>query len=188
MLHPAFLVLFLPVFAAAMAVTVRGATLWYRYRNPRRPRKPRAKTARLARLPSRPARVLPLLASNCVICGRPLTNPQSMRARVGTTCIKKYGPRYATQPNPAYDEWEKLKAAAESDRVAEQARLDVEFQLALSGYSSLMLAWESEIASPAGQSRAANRQIGTRILCVGAVSTSVAIALATFSMYWIGIQ
>lgn len=55
--------------------------------------------------PLRPRKWVYELATRCVICGRPLTNRRSQRARVGSTCIKKHGPRPRRVPNPAYQHW-----------------------------------------------------------------------------------
>ena len=38
-----------------------------------------------------PPRMVHVLANNCAICGRELTDPTSMRAGVGPVCIQRYG-------------------------------------------------------------------------------------------------
>ncbi|WP_137876350.1 DUF6011 domain-containing protein [Rhodococcus sp. Q] len=186
-LNPEFLLLILLIIAVAIAVMLRGAVLWYRHRNPRRPREPHPGKARLARLPRCPDQVLPLLSSYCVICGRPLTSPESQRARVGTTCIKKHGPKYATKPNPEYIDWLKLKSAAEADRDAEQTKLDAQHKSALAEHALLTAEWEAEMASPVGIARNAQRRIGMRLFYTGAASSAFLLLLSMLSIHWAGI-
>ena len=102
----------------------------------------RASTANLIP-PSEPSRpVIPLdfdtpepadtvhdIAYNCVICGRPLTNYQSQRQRVGSTCVKTHGPRYKMVANPVHGEWMRQRSLAErlqveAQDVADEAHLD----------------------------------------------------------------
>ncbi|MBM4597462.1 hypothetical protein JO861_12395 [Rhodococcus hoagii] len=180
---PVLLFLLLPIIAVSIATLIHGAVLWYRHRNPPQPRQPRAEKAKLDRLPKSPASQIPLLASHCLICGRPLTNPESMRARVGSTCIKTHGPRYATTANPAYAEWQKLLIAAESKRAEEQVRLDAKHQTALLEHKLLLANWEREVASPEGLSRSANRRTGSKLLGVGATTGVTLIALGVLSVY-----
>ena len=126
--------------------------------------------ARLRPLPPEPPAQVHEIAYNCVICGRPLTNPQSMRARVGSTCIQRYGPRYKMIANPDHARWRGLLAAAEAERAAEQARLNLEHQHAMARYRTLARAWDLEVASPAGQERRRNRGTGRRLTLLGAGS------------------
>lgn len=76
------------------------------------------------------------MATRCVKCGRPLTNPKSQRARVGTTCIQRYGPQPRLIPNPARAVWESKRTAADADRSARQAQLDAEYESALAHYNA----------------------------------------------------
>ena len=154
----------------SMALLLRGATVWWRHRDPRRPRAPRLQRARLPWLPSEPPQQVHELAYNCVICGRPLTNPQSMRARVGSTCIQRYGPRYKLVPNPDHERWRGLVAAAEADRAAEQARLKHAYERAVDEHRRLVATWEQERASPGGQIRQRRRSDGRRLMIVGSAS------------------
>ena len=77
-----------------------------------------------------PARTVHDIAYNCVICGRALTNPQSQRQRVGSTCVKTHGPRYKMVANPVHGQWTRhkalaLKAQVEAQEVADEAHLDM---------------------------------------------------------------
>lgn len=182
-LSAVFLFLFLPLVAISVAMLIRGGLQWYAYRNPPKPRKPRAKKAKLDRLPWAPAKQIPLTSTHCLICSRALTNPQSMRARVGSTCIKTHGPRYANVPNPAYAEWQELRAAAESKQAAEQVRLDAQHQVDLVEYNLLLLNWEREIVTPEGLSRSANRRKAIELSSIGAATTVTLVALSALSIY-----
>lgn len=56
-------------------------------------------------LPFRPRKWTYALSMHCLICGRPLTSRRSQRARVGSTCIRRHGPRTKRVLNPAYLDW-----------------------------------------------------------------------------------
>ncbi|GAA2147064.1 hypothetical protein GCM10009844_23910 [Nocardioides koreensis] len=165
--------LFLLCFLAALALLLTGTPTWFRTRDPKRPRAPRAVQATRRRVPPEPGRQVHEIAYNCVICGRPLTNAQSMRARVGSTCIQRYGPRYKMVPNPEHERWRGLVAAAEADRVDEQARLDVEHLRAMTQYQQVADVWAAERASPAGQARREARQVGGRLMLIGVTALPV---------------
>ena len=176
-------IVFLVYLVAAATLLVRGARLWLRHRDPSRPRAPRLAQARLRKLPPEPPPQVNAIAYHCVICGRPLTNPQSMRARVGSTCIRQYGPRYLMVPNPQHEQWRGLRAAAEADRAAEQARLNAQHQQAMAVHTHLARSWADEVASPAGQTRKRGRSVGIRLVGVSvgslpAVIIGMAVALA----------
>lgn len=83
------------------------------------------------------------MADNCIKCGRPLTNPKSRRARVGTTCIKRYGPQPRKIPNPAHAVWQEKRQRAESERAAEQRAFDAEFASAQSTYEADLAAFKA---------------------------------------------
>ena len=162
--------IFLAYLIMASAVFVSGAVIWHRHRDPRRPRAPRLAQVKMRPLPPEPSRQVHEIAYNCVLCGRPLTNPQSMRARVGSTCIQRHGPRYKMIPNPEHKRWSGLLAAAAADRAKEQARLNVEHERAMKHYRQYDHAWQREIASPTGQVRRRSRETGKRLVLVGASS------------------
>lgn len=148
-------------------------------RVPAKPRAPRRRVAPMPRLRPEPRRTVPVLAHSCVICGRPLTNRQSMLARVGSTCIKTYGPRPAWRPNPDHAAWAHELARARGDQAVEQVRLDTEHERALAEHLALVDAWEQERASPEGQARRRRRDqalglVGSSLVWVLAVATSAA--------------
>lgn len=166
---PTLILLAVAVFAAVMFFP--GLTLWVRSQDPRRPREPVLTRARLRQLPPEPPARVHEMAHSCVICGRPLTNPQSMRARVGSTCIQRYGPRYKMIPNPQHEKWRGLLASAEADRAAEQARLNVAHQQALARHSNLLRAWEAERQTPAAHARRQTRRAACERMLMGAAAT-----------------
>lgn len=165
---PALLLVALVAFSAVLFF--RGTNVWWCHRNPRRPRAPRPQRAKLARLPNEPPQQVHELSYTCVICGRPLTNAQSMRARVGSTCIQRYGPRYKLIPNPDHERWRGLVAAAEADRAAEQARLNHAYERAMDEYRSLIATWEQERMTVEGQIRQSRRSHGRRLVLLGSSS------------------
>jgi hypothetical protein len=172
---------FLPVFfvvvllllvylALALALFVAGSNIWYVHRDPRAPRAPRMGQATLGRLPHEPPNSVPGIAYNCVICGRPLTNAASMRARVGSTCIKTYGPRYLMVANPAHEQWAVLKVAAEVQRASAQAAFNTQHQRDLITFRQITQAWQRELVSPNAKIRQLRRGLGRRLLLTGALS------------------
>lgn len=146
-----------------------GLILWLKSRGPRQPHTPKLRTAKRPRIPREPKKQVPQLSSKCVICGRPLTNTQSMRARVGSTCIKTYGPRYAWVVNPEHIAWRKLLDSAEAKRAAEQARLNAMHAEATKAYPVKLQAWEAERLTPLGRSRVARRLVACHRLILGCV-------------------
>lgn len=168
---------FLPVVATVLVVwMVVCAAGVLAHLDPRRPRRPRAARARMPRVRREPPSKIPLLASHCVICGRPLTNQQSMLARVGSTCIKRHGPRPAWQDNPDHHRWIAERAAADAARAAEQARLDVQFDRAIAAYPAAEQAWRDELGSSDGLRRRERRRMALGRLGVGAMWSVVAVA------------
>jgi len=122
--------------------------------------------------------MVPVLATSCVICGRPLTNRQSTLARVGSTCIKTYGPRPAWQPNPDHDAWTHEWARARADQAVEQTRLDREYERALAEHPALVDAWERERTSPAGQHRRRRRDEATGLVASSSLWLLAVVAVA----------
>ncbi len=94
-----------------------------------------------------PAKLIDELADNCVKCGRPLTNPRSRRARVGTTCIQRYGAQPRRIANPAHAEWRRKRAKAEADRAMQQATYNVEFEKAKAEYDASVAAYQAAKAT-----------------------------------------
>ncbi|RXR26358.1 hypothetical protein EQW78_01605 [Oerskovia turbata] len=145
----------------AMIAVLVGCVVWFvvsavlfgRHLDYRRPRRPYRAVARMGRVRREPARQIPLYSRVCVICGRPLTNRESMRARVGSTCIKRYGPRFAFRVNPDHELWTLEMVRARADQAERQARLNVEFDRATAAYPGLVAAWEAERASETGRLR-----------------------------------
>ena len=177
--------MFLLCLGAAIALLISGTPTWFRNRDPKRPRPPRPARATRLRLPPEPAAQVHEIAYNCVICGRPLTNAQSMRARVGSTCIQRYGPRYKMVPNPEHERWRGLVAAAEAERAAQQARLDGEHLRAMTEYQKVADAWAAERATPVGRARREARQVGGRLMLLGVAAlpfmlTGIAVTLPFF--------
>ncbi len=157
------------VLLVACGVLLSGLVLGAASLNRRSPRDPVLQQARLRPLPPEPAPQVHAIAYRCVICGRPLTNPKSMRSRVGSTCIRTYGPRFKMVANPKHERWRGLLAAAEADRAAEQAHLNVAHARALKEHAHMMRAWEVERQSPAGQQRKQRRRIAAFRVLLGAV-------------------
>lgn len=164
----AALILVLATLVGSWAVG-SGLILWFKSRGPRQPRPPKLRTAKRPRIPREPKKQVLQLSSKCVICGRPLTNIQSMRARVGSTCIKTYGPRYAWVVNPEHIAWRKLLDSAEAKRAAEQARLNAMHAQATRAYPLELQAWEAERLTLLGQSRAATQLVAGHRLILGGV-------------------
>jgi hypothetical protein len=125
-----------------------------------------------------PPRQIPLLSRVCVICGRPLTNGESMRARVGSTCIKRYGPRYAHQVNPDHAVWTLEMVRARADQAERQAHFNVEFDRATAAYPGLLAAWEAERASESGRLRWDARRRATPMF-VSSIAACFALVVAT---------
>jgi predicted nucleic acid-binding protein len=163
--------LFMLYLLVASAALLRGLALWFRHQDPRRPRPPRRRIAKRSRVPREPQRQIHEIAHNCVICGGPLTNHESMRARVGSTCIKRYGPRFKLIENPDHRAWRQVVAAAETERGAEQSRLDARFERSVALHWHQERAWVAEAASTAGRERRRCRKAGSRL-----VTSSVASA------------
>jgi len=124
---------------------------------------------------------VPILATRCVICGRPLTSRQSMIARVGTTCIRRYGPQRAWQDNPDHQRWLVERTVAQAIRAAEQERLDVELAQATADYPAIEQAWLAELASPPAVLRRSRRRVALLHLAVGVAWTILALVLIATS-------
>lgn len=162
--------LFMLYVLIAAAAFLRGLVEWVRRRDPPRPRAPRRPIAKRSRVPREPKRLIHEIAHNCVICGRPLTNRESMRARVGSTCIKRYGPRFKLIENPDHATWRRTVAAAEMERAAKQSRLDAEFDRAVVLHQERERAWAAEVAATAGQERRQQRKAASRLVASSVAS------------------
>lgn len=151
-----------PIAAALWALAQLVAVVGLR--DPARPRPPVRAKAPVPILRPEPPRVVQVIAYNCVICGRPLSNHQSMLARVGSTCIKTYGPRPAWQNNVDHDRWVDEWARARAWQVAEQARLDAQFDRAQAAHPIRVAEWEAELSSPDGTRRRSQRRRAAWVL------------------------
>lgn len=170
-----------PVWQASIGAGVLWAlvtlTAYIRQRDPARPPLPHHQIAPIAQLRPEPERRVPVLGHNCEICGRPLTNMQSMIARVGSTCIQTYGPRYAWQPNPDHERWTRELARARAAQAAEQARLDVLFASAMLHHDRAIREWQDEFTSDEGLARRARRKRAGWVLASAVVWCSLVVAL-----------
>ncbi|MET0915799.1 MAG: DUF6011 domain-containing protein [Jiangellaceae bacterium] len=81
------------------------------------------------------------MADNCVKCGRPLTDPRSRQARVGTKCIRIYGSQQRKIPNPRHAAWIDRKTKADAAYIAEKVRADAEYARARSAYDQARAEW-----------------------------------------------
>jgi hypothetical protein len=81
------------------------------------------------------------MADNCIKCGRPLTDPRSRRARVGTKCIRVYGSQQRRIPNPAHQRWLDKKTKADVEFIADKARADAELARAKAAYDVALSDW-----------------------------------------------
>lgn len=75
------------------------------------------------------------MADRCIKCNRPLTDPRSKRARVGTKCIRIYGTQQQRVPNPDYERWRARKSEADARYAATKAQADAEYARAMEAYS-----------------------------------------------------
>ncbi|WP_447646180.1 DUF6011 domain-containing protein [Nocardioides zeae] len=106
-----------------------------------RPRKPRRQRVRRTRIGFAPASTVWDMAHRCVKCGRPLTDPRSQRARVGTKCIRIYGSQQRRIVNPARADWLAKKTKAEVDYLAAKVRAEADFARAMEAYETAKLDW-----------------------------------------------
>ncbi|TWH00543.1 hypothetical protein L615_002100000380 [Nocardioides sp. J9] len=113
-----------------------------RRRAGKKPKKPKPQKARAEWVGAQPSSTIWELAYNCVKCGRPLTNPESQRHRVGTDCIKRCGSQARRIENPEFSAWTARKARAEVDRVARQVELDAEHARAMTAYEDALARWQ----------------------------------------------
>lgn len=107
-----------------------------------RPRRPRKRWVRKQWVGFEPPTTIWEMADRCVKCGRPLTNPQSRRARVGTKCIQIYGSQQRRIRNPQHATWIKNKTRSDVAYVAEKARAEAEFARAKATYDEARATWK----------------------------------------------
>lgn len=132
------------------------------HRDPTAPRPPRRQLATGPPHPPEPPTSVQELASHCVICGRRLETLVSMRARVGSSCIRQHGPRPRMVPNPDHARWRRLCAAADVERAAEQVRLDAAHQRAFALHLTELSEWRRELESEAADARRQRRKAARR--------------------------
>lgn len=154
-----------------LALCVKGVWRLRQHRDPPPPEPPEYRQARRRAVAPEPPRQIYEFASHCVICGRPLTNPYSMRARVGSTCIQRYGPRYKMIANPQHAVWTKAVAAAVAEQRAEQGRLDKAHQPRMRHHENQVRLWKIELDTPEGRARRQMRQAGRHLLLSGAAGS-----------------
>lgn len=134
---------------------------------PGRPPGPLPRVAELDFRVPEPARRVAVLADFCTLCGRPLSNPTSRLARVGSECVKVHGPRPLSVPNPAYGEWAVSKRVAEAETAARQRGLDREHERALVSHALDVRRWELSLGTPEMVQRRAVRVEGQRVAGAG---------------------
>jgi hypothetical protein len=106
-----------------------------------KPRRPGRRRVRKQRVGFSPSSTVWDLADNCVKCGRPLTDPRSRQARVGTKCIRIYGSQQRKIPNPRHAAWIDRKAKADAAYIAEKVRADAEYARAKTAYDHARAEW-----------------------------------------------
>lgn len=106
-----------------------------------KPRRPRRRRVRRQWVGFPPSSTIWDLADNCVKCGRPLTDPRSRQARVGTKCIRIYGSQQRKIPNPRHAAWTDKKAKAEVAYIEDKVRADAEYARAKAAYDEARAEW-----------------------------------------------
>ncbi|MBY9074240.1 DUF6011 domain-containing protein [Nocardioides sp. WL0053] len=106
-----------------------------------KPRQPRRRRVRKQWVGFAPSSTIWDLADNCVKCGRPLTDPRSRQARVGTKCIRIYGSQQRKIPNPRHAAWIDKKTKAEAAYIAERVGADAEYARAKTAYHEARAEW-----------------------------------------------
>jgi hypothetical protein len=106
-----------------------------------KPRRPRRRRVRKQWVGFAPSSTIWDLADNCVKCGRPLTDPRSRQARVGTKCIRIYGSQQRKIPNPRHAAWIARKTKADTAYIAEKVRADAEYARARTAYDEARAEW-----------------------------------------------
>jgi hypothetical protein len=136
---------------------------------PRRPAGPLRNIAELDFRVPEPAQRVPLLADVCTLCGRPLSNPDSRLARVGSECVKVHGPRPLSVPNAAYGEWAVSKRVAEAETAARQRVLDRHHEQALKAHAHDVRRWELSLGTPVMVQRRTARVEGQPVAGAGSM-------------------
>lgn len=147
---------------------------------PVQPKPPVERKLRLRGVGRKPPATIRQPSHTCEICNRPLTNPQSRLARVGSECIKTYGPRYKRVPNPALEEWSKGRAWAEVDLAARTVAARQKYNEAMQRHEVALAAWEQEFFGPEVQKtlRSQKRRSGHRAAsAAGTVVAGIAYAV-----------
>lgn len=106
-----------------------------------KPRRPRRRRVRRPWAGFAPPSSIWDMADNCVKCGRPLTDPRSRQARVGTKCIRIYGSQQRQIRNPAYTVWLEKKTRADVFYIEEKTRAAAEYARAKDAYDLAKAEW-----------------------------------------------
>lgn len=106
-----------------------------------KPRRPRRRRVRKQWVGFAPSSTIWDLVDNCVKCGRPLTDPRSRQARVGTKCIRIYGSQQRKIPNPRHAAWIDKKSKSDAAYIAEKVRADAEYARAKTAYDEARAEW-----------------------------------------------
>ena len=125
------------------------------YRDPAPPVKPMLVDVPLRRLPEEPPRKIYEESDVCVICGRSLTRNDSRQARVGSTCIQTFGPRFKMVENPRWTRWSELSIEARAEQAERRAEAQVAYARETVEWERAKLAWQEEVDSPTGMARRA---------------------------------
>jgi hypothetical protein len=165
--QPAYRLGFLGASFVGICLLVAGIRLGIRNKAPARPPQPKRFIAKRRHVGREPQRLTYEVAFRCVICGRPLSNPASMRARVGSTCIKTYGPQYKKIRNPEHVRWEHARIQAEEERMVEQAQHDLNFERAVLHYCYLLHLRDQFMVSPVGLERQDKATVAKKAVILG---------------------
>ncbi|GIL33979.1 hypothetical protein [Phycicoccus sp. DTK01] len=154
---------------STLAAVVWAAVLGHRqsamspFKDPPAPVAPVLELVALGPVPPEPDRRVLEESDSCVICGRPLTNADSSKARVGTQCIQVHGPRFKMVENLAWVRWSTELVAARAEQAQRQAEADAAHSRAVATHAQQYERWQEELASPeAAECRAGRDAVKAR--------------------------
>lgn len=140
---------------------------------PSRPTEPVERVPKLGSVDAEPPTTIMEPSDRCEICNRSLSNPDSQLARVGSECIKTYGPRFMYIPNPAHA-WRAALSQTQVELAAAKVRAKSEHRDAMRQYQSDFRAWQEAMLRPEVQEAIGRRKIHRRAASYGAVLCGVA--------------